>query len=120
MTMLDKYREFAKWASNLDNEYIIVTNKAIGLLHEDFVEQVKKLWAYSLNNSCYAKEDREKIKKFNKIDFVSNCKYSDEKSKFILENWDKLDEIIQILKDYIKEIEEAEEKEEAKEVKEDE
>ena len=114
MTMLEKYRELAvNISTGYDIDHYI--ERAKELLQEDFVEQVKDLWAWNFTNSYNAKENRKEFKERfsnNKIMFVSDWRYDDLKSKFLLENWNKIDEIINILNDFIQEIE----KDEAKEV----
>lgn len=71
--------------------------------------------SYSTNYERY----REEIMKMIKSDFVSENNYSKDKKEFINKHWDKIDEIIEILQDYVRllNLEESEEdkKEEAKE-----
>lgn len=115
MTMLEKYREFVQELVDKDcieNDDLAYT--AIGLLEEDFKEQVIDLWDYSLTSDWSKEEERKLIKKGNKFNIIHNI-YSDDKKKFIEEHWNEVDKIISILQDYIKELKAEEAKEEAKE-----
>lgn len=114
MTMLEKYREFAKYASEHSKDCNKINSLAKKLLEEDFKEQVIDLWDCSLTSDWSKEAERKLIKKGNKFNIIHNI-YSDNKKKFIEEHWVEVDKIISILQDYIKKLEAEEAKEEAKE-----
>lgn len=82
MTMLEKYREFVQDLVNKDcieNDDLAYT--AIGLLEEDFEEQIIALWSDDLTLGYYKEETREIIKKGNKFNIINNI-YTEDKKKF--------------------------------------
>lgn len=112
MIMLEKYREFVQELVDKDcieNDDLAYT--AIGLLEEDFKEQVIDLWHFDFVTSYTKIQNREEMKRITKVEFVKEYYYSDEKKKLIEENWNKIDQIISILQDFIKELEKKEAKE---------
>lgn len=111
MEMIDKYRELAiNISTGYDIDYCI--NRAQQLLEEDFKEQIIELWEWELERQYNAKDRRNVIKECTKFEFVCINRYDEKKEDFISKNWEKLDFIIETLRDYIKEIEEKEENKE--------
>lgn len=111
MTMLEKYREFTKYASEHSKDCNKINSLAKKLLEEDFKEQVIDLWHFDFVTSYTKIQNREEMKRITKVEFVKEYYYSDEKKKLIEENWNKIDKIISILQDFIKELEKKEAKE---------
>lgn len=114
--MLDKYRELMKkLKDNFSNDvsdderlrvYDNLAEKAMKLLNEDFIEQIRELWEYDLKDSWNEKENREKLKNISKCDFVHNCYHNSDKKEFIEKHWNDIDKVIKLLQDYVIEIEE--------------
>lgn len=90
-----------------------IVDEAIELLKEDLKEEVINKFGYFLNE----KELKEAILKKDKVDFICYTVYRGSLKNFIKENWDRLDEIIDILKEHLEEHSEdyKEEKKEEKE-----
>ena len=65
---------------------------------------VLKIWNSELTSSAYDNE-REVIKKGDKMEFVSDCGYYSQQKKFILKHWNEVDKIIKILQYHIHELE---------------
>lgn len=107
-----KYKDFVKRikSSHVDEEYRI---EAQALLNEDFKEQVISLYGQYFLKSSYAYEhNRQDIKEATKVEFIKVwfTQY-DESKDFLEKHWNEADEIISILKGYIKELETEEAKE---------
>lgn len=108
MTAIDKYRNFAKWLITQSDVQKHVRDKADKLLKEDFKNQVRELWEFDFTNKHTGARTIQSFKeiKNNKLEFILKYRNDNEKTDFILYNWDKTDNIIEILEDYIREIEE--------------
>lgn len=65
---------------------------------------VLKIWNSELTSSAYDNE-REVIKKGDKMEFVSDCGYYSKQKEFILKHWNEVDKIIKILQYHIHELE---------------
>ena len=65
---------------------------------------VLKIWNSELTSSAYDNE-REVIKKGDKMEFVSDCGYYSTQKEFILKHWNEVDKIIQILQYHLHELE---------------
>ena len=65
---------------------------------------VLKIWNSELTSSAYDNE-REVIKKGDKMEFVSDCGYYRTQKEFILKHWNEVDKIIQILQYHLHELE---------------
>lgn len=96
--------------------------KAKELEKDIFRDSVIELFGFFYEKSPYStryEQNREEIMEMTKSDFVDNYNYSKDKKEFMNKHWDKIDEIIEILQDYVHLLilEESEEdkKEEAKE-----
>ena len=107
MDLLDMYREFTK---HILTDYDVndkIKQEAKDLLDKDFKETVIDLWYYDFINYYSAKENRKNILSTSKIGFITKYQYSDDKNKFIEENWDHVDKIISILQEYVKSLSES-------------
>ena len=65
---------------------------------------VLKIWNSELTSSAYDNE-REVIKKGDKMEFVSDCGYYSTQKEFILKHWNEVDKIIKILQYHLHELE---------------
>lgn len=83
----------------------ILNNEGRTLLEEDFKQRTIEFF------QDYITEDRywydlnlaKAIKEKNRVDFIHNVYYSERLKNFINDNWERLDEIIEILENYINE-----------------
>lgn len=90
----DKYLRLKKYDS--------LAKEMEELLEEDFKEQVIDLWEYDLDESYSRERERKLIKEGTKIDFICEYHHSSDKRSFLEENWDNIDDIINVLREYIK------------------
>ena len=94
----------------IDDELINESQNILKNLKEEFRKNVMDEFSYYLEESYDSKSTREFIKNVtSKVKFVDEFAYR--KGSFIETYWDKLPEIIDILKNYVNELEaqEAEE-----------
>ena len=93
------------------------------MLEKNFREEVIELFGIRYNYYCdcedYRKEFYEiKKSKTNKVDLLSSNHlplYNYRKKEFLMENWNNIDKIIDVLDKYIQELEEKQKLEEEKE-----
>lgn len=78
----------------------ILNNEGRSLLEEDFKQRTIELFKYQLS---YDAGIVKAIKEKNKVGFISKIQFWEKLEKFINDNWDRLDDIIEILKNYINE-----------------
>lgn len=82
--------------------------KAKELAENIFKEQVIDLWDFDLTQSYSKDEYRQIVKKGIKVVFSRTFDYNSGQIHFIEKHWDKMDQIIKILQDYVKELEKEE------------
>lgn len=90
---------------------IELCDRAKILLHDAFAEDVIETFDRYINSSYYANEHREIIKEENvdKVEFVKSASYYDSSlAIYINGHWNEIDDILNILKEYIKEQEQEE------------
>lgn len=107
MEMIAKYRKFVKkfletyTKSSCEDENLNdLMEVAIDLLHEDFKKSVIETFSYLITDSCNKQNNIEVINSGNKLDFVK-LYMTGEMEEFIKTNWNKLDDIIEILQKQI-------------------
>lgn len=84
--------------------------KAQEILDNKFKDEVRDKFKFLLNDKNYDESRRDVVMNKTKCAFIE-CFYSFEcLQKFLDENYDKIDKIINILKEYVKELEEEENK----------
>lgn len=104
----DKYLRLKKYDS--------LVEEMKELLKEDFKEQIIDLWEYDLDVSYSRERERKLIKEGTKIDFICEYHHSTDKRNFLEENWDNIDDIINVLREYIKVLEAGEQTRISKEI----
>ena len=80
------------------------------ILDEDFKEEVISKFKYRICDKNYDGGGRKAIKDATMCGFIQHFYEYDNLKKFLDENYDKIDKIINILKEYVKELEEEENK----------
>lgn len=78
----------------------ILNNEGRALLEEDFKQRTIEMFKEKLK---YDEELVKAIKEKNKVVFVSSVRFWEKLEKFVNDNWDRLNEIIEILENYINE-----------------
>lgn len=83
----------------------ILNNEGRTLLEEDFKQRTIEFFQDYITEDRYWYDlNLEKaIKEKNRVDFIHNVYYSERLKNFINDNWERLDEIIEILENYINE-----------------
>lgn len=88
----------------IDDELVNETQNLLKKFKEEFRKNVIDEFSYYLEESYDSKSSREFIKNVtSKVKFVDEFAYR--KGSFIEAYWDKLPEMIDILKDYVNELE---------------
>lgn len=83
----------------------ILNNEGRALLEEDFKQRTIEFFEDYITEDRYWYDlNLEKtIKEKNRVDFIHNVYYYEKIKNFINDNWERLDEIIEILENYINE-----------------
>lgn len=101
--MEQKIKEFLE---EIAHEVVDISNlriRAKALLNEDFKNEVKKIFKFvQYDNSL-----KTAIKSGSKIEFLHEVYFREEANNFVKNNFECLDDIIEVLQDYLKENEEA-------------
>lgn len=85
----------------------ILNNEGRALLEEDFKQRTIEIFEDYINEDRYwydvnlVKKIKEKEK--NRVNFIYNISFYERLKIFINDNWERLDEIIEILENYINE-----------------
>lgn len=78
----------------------ILNNEGRALLEEDFKQRTIEMFEYQLS---YDAGLVKAIKEKNKVGFIGRVDFWEKLEKFVNDNWDRLNEIIEILENYINE-----------------
>ncbi len=78
----------------------ILNNEGRALLEEDFEQRTIEIFKEKLK---YDEGIVKAIKEKNKVVFISSIYYWEKLEKFVNDNWERLDDIIEILENYINE-----------------
>lgn len=82
--------------------------KAQEILDEEFKEEVRDKFKYYIDDKNYDDRNRSVIKNATKCGFIEHFYVYNNLKDFLDNNYDRIDEIINILKEYVKELEEEE------------
>lgn len=82
--------------------------QAKGILNEEFKNEIRNNFKYFLIDKTYDNWHREIIKNGTKCGFIAHFYDYETFKKFLDDNYDRIDEIISILREYVDEIEKQE------------
>lgn len=104
----DKFKELLTTILTSDEVSDEIKLQVKEILDEDFKEEVRDKFKMLIWSKDYDDRERGAIKNATKCGFIKLFYGFDTLKNFLDENYDKIDEIINILKEYVDEIEKAE------------
>ena len=99
MITIDDYRKYVEKIMDKGLPDIL-NNEGRTLLEEDFEQRTIEIFKEKLK---YDEGIVKAIKEKNKVVFISSIHYWENLEKFVNDNWERLDDIIEILENYINE-----------------
>lgn len=88
--LITKFKNFVAEVAACENNEL--KEEAQDLLEEYFQEEVLELWKYDIISTS-----SRDFKNISLLDFIKWHVYSEEKSKFVTKNWNRVPEIITII-----------------------
>lgn len=110
MDIKEKTNELLKELLTSLNVPVQIRIKAQEILDEKFKDEVRNKFKYRICDKNYDDGGRKAIKDATMCGFIQHFYEYDNLKKFLDENYDRIDKIRNILKEYIKELEEEENK----------